>query len=57
MNQIVADKTLTDDQKRKAIGERITEKNRQLRQLLTPAQQAEVIPTTERQPAQAVQKP
>lgn len=57
LNAIVADTTLNDTARRVRIKAIMGLKNRQLEQLLTPAQQAKIIPTTERQPAEESNQP
>ena len=48
VKKIVADATFSEQTKRVKIDELIAEKNKKLEILLTPAQQAKIIPTTER---------
>ncbi|MDP4240346.1 MAG: hypothetical protein Q8904_12840 [Bacteroidota bacterium] len=48
VKKVVADATLTEDARRAKIDELIDEKNKKFELLLTPAQQAKIIPTTER---------
>lgn len=51
MNQAIADTSLNDAAKRARIKALMDAKNQQLRLLLSPAQQAKMIPTTEREQA------
>jgi hypothetical protein len=51
LKQLVA-RNPSEQQYRQAVAALMAEKNRQLAQLLTPEQQAMIIPTTERKPAQ-----
>lgn len=51
MNQAMADTSLNDAAKRVRIKNLMDAKNQQLRLLLGPAQQAKMIPTTEREQA------
>ncbi|MDB5127442.1 MAG: hypothetical protein JWQ85_1674 [Mucilaginibacter sp.] len=51
LRQVVANQSLSEQQKRTAIDGLIDEKNRKLEQLLGPLQRAKIIPTTERRKA------
>jgi len=54
MNQLMTDTSLSDEGRRARIKALMDIKNQQLRLLLSPAQQAKIIPTTEREkPASA----
>jgi hypothetical protein len=48
VKKVIADVTLTEEVKRVKIDDLIAEKNKKLELLLTPAQQAKIIPSTER---------
>ena len=48
VKKVVADATLTDETRRVKIDALIDEKNKEFERILTPAQQAKIIPTTER---------
>lgn len=48
VKKVVADATLSEEVKRARIDGLIEEKNKKFELLLTPAQQAKIIPTTER---------
>ena len=49
LNTVMADSSLNEQAKRVKIDALIKGKNRQLRKLLSPAQQEKIIPTTERE--------
>jgi len=48
VKKVIADVTLSEETRRVKIDELINEKNKKFELLLTPAQQAKIIPTTER---------
>ncbi len=53
MSQLMADTSLHEEVKRVRIKTLMDAKNQQLRQLLNPAQQEKIIPSTERTPSSA----
>jgi hypothetical protein len=53
VKKVVADATLSEEARRVKIDELIAEKNKKLALLLSPAQQAKIIPTTERKTNQS----
>lgn len=55
MKQVVADTSLSEESRRLRISELMAEKNRKLGQILSPAQLAKIVPTTEREKAPPVQ--
>lgn len=57
MKLMEADTSLSQDGRRAKIRALMEQKNQQLRQLLTPAQQRKVIPSTELAPAKAEKQP
>lgn len=57
MKVVEADTTLNETSRRAKIRMLMEQKNQQLRQLLSPAQQRKIIPTTELEPAKAAKQP
>lgn len=55
LNAIMIDTSLREEGRRAKVKALIDGKNQQLRQLLSPAQQEKMIPTTEREPAKTKQ--
>ena len=54
VKKVIVDATLTEEVKRVRIDGLIEEKNKKLEFILTPAQQAKIIPSTERKQNQSV---
>ncbi|MDT3403738.1 hypothetical protein [Mucilaginibacter terrae] len=50
LNAVMADAGLNEEQKKQKIKTLMQEKNRKLKSMLTPEQQAKIIPSTERTP-------